>query len=360
VTLGGFISRNCEFDELTHFTEKQYRAIRARIRSSTPGLPRYSRATSNPGGEGHDWVFKRFGPWLDPDYEIPGREKRVDASGRKLPPAIPGEVLWFVSGERGEDVWVAKGTRDVEGTEAKSRCFIPARLSDNPRLVENDPGYVAALRDLDPVRRAQLKDGDWLVKPAKGLYFKRAHYTDRFVDVPPAVVRDRVRYWDRAATVDGDWTVGAKLSLTEEGLIFIEDIVRFRGEPGVVEANIKTTAELDGLAVLQCLEQDPGSAGKAEIAYLIRALAGFNVRSFPKRVNKIVAAGPLSSQSTAGNVRIVRAAWNAAFIAEAEEFPEGKNDDQIDAASGAYSAVLSTESVSYDDAYDQYLPEGRI
>ena len=52
-----------EFDELTHFTEKQYLGIRARIRSPHPGLPRYTRSTSNPGGEGHAWGAPSKWPW---------------------------------------------------------------------------------------------------------------------------------------------------------------------------------------------------------------------------------------------------------------------------------------------------------
>lgn len=338
-----------EFDELTHFTESQYRAIRARIRSSQPGLPRYTRATTNPGGPGHEWVFKRWGPWLDPRYELPGRAPRLGSKGERLPPAAPGEVLYFVTNERGEDVWVARGARDAEGNEAQSRTFIPARLADNPRLLENDPGYAAKLRDLDPVRRAQLRDGDWLAKPARGLYFKREFFARGFADVAPAKVLARVRYWDRAASVDGDWTVGLLMSIAEDGLIWVEDVVRFRGDPRTVESRIVATAELDGLAVVQCLEQDPGQAGKVEISYLFRALQGFNVAAFPKRVDKVTAAGPISAQSAAGNVRLLRGKWNADFLGELEEFPDGSHDDQVDAFSGAYSVLMGAEALSEDD-----------
>jgi len=69
------------FEELTHFTEKQYRGIRARIRGTDPTLPRYSRATSNPGGEGHEWVFKRFAPGTSaPPSRVTPRWARCSAA----------------------------------------------------------------------------------------------------------------------------------------------------------------------------------------------------------------------------------------------------------------------------------------
>lgn len=345
-----------EFDELTHFTKKQYLAIRARLRSSTPGLPRYTRATTNPGGVGGDWVFARWGAWLDPDFKAKGLTARVSDAGEKVAPAAPGEVLWYVV-EADAERYVPKGTPG-----ARSRVFIPARLADNPHIGKNDPGYADLLRDLDPVRRAQLLDGDWLVRPAKGLYFKRAHFADRFVDVKPTVVTQRVRYWDRASTAGGgDWTVGVLMSRTPERTIFIEDIVRFQGDPGTVEATIKATAELDGKDVRVCLEQDPGQAGVAEMAYLIKSLQGFDARAYPKRVNKVVAAGPLSAQCAARNVWIVRGAWNEVFFLEVEDFPEGKKDDQVDGASGGFNALVSGAGpIVYDPQYDDDLPSLRV
>lgn len=337
------------FDELTHFTESQYRAIRARIRSAHPGLPRYTRSTTNPGGHGHEWVFRRFGPWLNPKYEGGGLTPRRGPDGSPLPPAEPGEKCWYVTGDRGEDRWVPRGTPDRDGTPAKARCFIPARLEDNPALLQNDPGYAATLRDLDPVRAEQLRNGNWLVRAARGLYFRRTHFAGRIVDAGPSRVLARVRYWDRAASLEGDWTVGLRMSVTEDGLLWVEHIVRFRGDPRTVEETIKTTAAMDGIGVTQCLERDPGSAGVSEVAYLTRSLAGYPVAAFPKRANKIVAAGPVSAQVVAGNARMFRGPWNEEFLSELEEFPEGRFDDQVDALSGAYNVLMGAEAIDEED-----------
>ena len=76
------------FDELTHFTAKQYKALRARLRSATPGLPRFARSTSNPGGVGAEWVIKRWAPWLDPECShplLPPRAVRVEAATQAGP-----------------------------------------------------------------------------------------------------------------------------------------------------------------------------------------------------------------------------------------------------------------------------------
>ena len=126
------------------------------------------------------------------------------------------------------------------------------------------------------------------------------------------------------------------------GLYVVIDIVRFRGPPAVVEANIKATAALDGKVCAQILEQDPGSAGVFERDYLVKALAGYNVRSVKPTGDKIAKAGPLSAQCAAGNVKILyldgnAPPWAAAFFGEIESFPDGDYDDQVDAASGCFS-----------------------
>lgn len=329
------------FDELTHFTEAQYREIRSRVRSSHPDLPRYTRATTNPGGVGHEWVFKRWGPWLDPTFDPAacGLSARFDTDGKQLPPARPGQVLWVLyrpDGDREE--YVPKGTPG-----AQSRQFIPARLEDNPTLLAEDPGYAQQLLDNDPVRRAQLRDGNWLIKPAKGLYFKRGWF--KFLEVAPADVVARVRYWDLAGSPDGDWAAGVRLAKTSAGLYVVEHVMRLRGTPGEVRAAVKATAELDGRDVPVEIEQDPGQAGKDQIAsYVTELLDGWTVHGRPKRVNKVTAAGPISAQAQAGNVALVRGHWNEPFIDELEAFPEGDNDDQVDGLSGGHATLTGAGS----------------
>jgi phage terminase large subunit-like protein len=36
-------------------------------------------------------------------------------------------------------------------------------------------------------------------------------------------------------------------------------------------------------------------------------------------------------------VKLVRGPWNDAYIAELENFPDGKHDDQVDGSSGAFT-----------------------
>jgi predicted phage terminase large subunit-like protein len=321
-----------EFDELTHFTAQMYRAVRARIRSSVKDLPTISRATTNPGGEGAEWVFERFGPWLDPEFVLPERAPRLAEDGGTLPPAEPGEILWYLPSEEGE-VWCAPGTQG-----ALTRQFIPASLADNPYL---GPEYRAQLMDLDPVRRAQLLRGDWLIKPGAGAYFKREWF--QFVDAAPDEAA-RIRYWDRAATTDGDWTVGLLLARSKDGICFVEDVIRFRGTPRVVQDKILETAKLDAKKyrgrVMIGIEKDPGQAGKFEADYYVALLAKFNVRTFGVSKDKVTRAQPVSAQTEARRVKLVRGQWNERFIQELEGFPDWQHDDQVDSLSGAYAALV--------------------
>lgn len=116
-------------DELTHFTEYQYRFLRSRVRRAGLNVPeKYKKriprieAASNPGSIGHAWVKRTF-----------------------ISPKVAGEV-WRVPSDEG----------------GMLRQFIPARLSDNPYLTKDDPEYADRLRGLgtDNLVRAML-DGDW-------------------------------------------------------------------------------------------------------------------------------------------------------------------------------------------------------
>jgi predicted phage terminase large subunit-like protein len=177
--------------------------------------------------------------------------------------------------------------------------------------------------------------------PREGGMFKKIWLP--VVDAAPAGMR-MVRKWDLAGTIangsnDPDWTVGVKMGRATDGLFYILDVVRFRGSPLDVERAILNTASADGRTVTIGLNQDPAQAGKAQVAAHVRMLAGWTVKTELETGSKEVRASPFAAQCEAGNVRVLRGAWNNAFFDEAEIFPNGSHDDQVDAASGAFTLL---------------------
>jgi predicted phage terminase large subunit-like protein len=322
------------FDELTQFTRYQYVYMISRLRSAR-GVPRRLRGTTNPGSEGHDWVLERFAPWLyPPDYD--------KYQGQR---ALPGELLYFRKKPGGE----GEEYCDKEDRGSRSRTFIPASVKDNPYYAGTD--YEDNLDLLDRVEREQLKHGNWLVRVGAGALFQRSWFEIR--DTRPADVVARVRYWDRAATKKktSDWTAGVLLSKTREGLYFIEDIVRFQGRPREVEQTIRQTAILDlerygtvsPYTVSLFIEHDPAQAGKFEAEYYTTEFAAFGLQAIPPQGDKVTRARVCSVQAEAQNVKLIRGPWNEDFLIEAQDFPEG-HDDQIDGWSGAMRQVHAIEA----------------
>lgn len=113
------------WDELTHFTERMYTYLSTRCRSSHKklGLPTIMRSASNPGGEGHSWVKKRF---------------VVSAPLGRVPLHIK-----------------------YNGILVSKAIFIPAKMQDNPKLLESDPNYINRLRILGEREFEAKAEGNW-------------------------------------------------------------------------------------------------------------------------------------------------------------------------------------------------------
>lgn len=162
------------------------------------------------------------------------------------------------------------------------------------------------------------------------------------VDAAPAKV-NRVRYWDKAATDGaGDYTAGVRIA-EAEGVYYVEDVRRGQWSTDERDKTIRQTAELDGQEVRIGGEQEPGASGKDMRLAFIRLLAGFSVTCEPASGSKEVRADPFSSQVNAGNVKMVRGEWNKDFIEELRTFPQGKHDDQVDGAAGAFNLLASPQ-----------------
>lgn len=288
------------FDELTQFSRTQYLYMLSRLRRLAGStVPIRMRSASNPGGVGHDWVKDRF----------------ITAPGPRL--------------------------------------FIPSKLDDNPHVDREQ--YELALAELDHVTRAQLRHGDWGIRP-DGDLFKRAWLQAR-VDVAPECPRFRVRFWDLAATEtkggpelkarkagDPDYTAGALLSW-DNGRYVLEDLIAVRESPGEVEKLIRRTAEADSKLrsaepLETLIEQEGGASGKFAIHHLLSSvLKGYLAYGVPSTGDKVHYARALSAAAEGGTFAMVRAGWNEEFVDEAAAFPLGAHDDRVDAASKALSRI---------------------
>lgn len=163
------------------------------------------------------------------------------------------------------------------------------------------------------------------------------------IDAEPAGIR-WVRAWDLAASTaedgrDPDWTVGVRIGQDGQGRVIVADVTRFRAGPHEVAERIAAVASLDGASVPIGLPQDPGQAGKMQVAWLTQRLAGFRVHASPETGPKITRATPVAALAEAGRLTLVRAEWNAPFLAELAEFPFGRKDDQVDALSRAHALL---------------------
>lgn len=116
-------------DELTHFTENQYRYLRGRLRLGGLVVPQAYKeklplivGASNPGNIGHAWVKRTFISTAPPNTVFKANEE----DGGRL------------------------------------RTFIPSLLIDNKILMKNDPDYSSRLKGLgDPILVKAMLEGDW-------------------------------------------------------------------------------------------------------------------------------------------------------------------------------------------------------
>ncbi len=157
-----------------------------------------------------------------------------------------------------------------------------------------------------------------------------------------------VRYWDKANSTDGDYTAGVLVAYCSDGFFYILDIVRGRWTSYERDRKMKKTAIADQerwgekhcTQVYIWHQQDPGSAGKDSAEATNRNLMGFPVRFEPVTGSKEDRSDPLEGAFQGKMVLLLKGAWNEDFIAECVRFPKG-HDDQVDAASSAYSKLLT-------------------
>ena len=362
------------FDELVHFNEECVRQLLARGRTNIPGRKVRMRCTSNPPrpSEGQ-WVRDWWAPWL----------RRTTYPW----PAEPGEIRYFLPGHDADGnptidwlpptvdakAWLRARSKDARHPpKLQTASFIPATVRDNPIYASS--GYEDQLRLQSLVRYKQLALGDWEAEYTAGNVFRSDWWGAPITAqgrLPSAIVRARVRFWDRAASEvtptypDPDWSAGVLLALTTSDEIVVEDVIHGRWVAGLVDDVIegvagmastreRLTAEfrrrrldvppIDPPGTLCVMEEDPGQAGKGQADAFLQRMraAGITARTITARSRggKVDRADAASAACYRGRVKTLAVPWRTEFIAELSAFPtKGIHDDQVDAFTGAFDML---------------------
>lgn len=189
---------------------------------SAAGVPCGVRLTGNPGGPGHHWVRQR--------YIVP------DPKGFRV---IVEE----------EEVEIEPG---VTVRASIDRVFIPARLRDNRRLLESDPGYVLRLRQTgsEALVKAWL-EGDW--DAVDGKYFSEwdnaKHIVRGKLEIPPHITRFRAMDWGSASPFSIGWYAvsDGTFGFARGALIKYREWYGWNGKPNV---GLKMSANLVAQGIL--------------------------------------------------------------------------------------------------------------
>ena len=147
-------------DELPQYpTPDIYNFLRSSLRSVDPKIPVFMRATGNPGNVGSQWVREMF-----------------------VNPSTPNKKF---------DVKISTPV----GVRKISRRFIPAKLQDNPYLMQTDDYYIM-LASLPETQKRQFLDGDWdaFDDSAFPEFKKQTHVVESF-EIPKGWYRFRAADW---------------------------------------------------------------------------------------------------------------------------------------------------------------------
>lgn len=158
------------FDEATQFLESQVRFHLGWLRTSDPAQRcRGLLATNPPIDANGDWIISMFRPWLDITHPNPAKSGELrwyvtadDGTDLEIPPVD------LVRDEQGRLIHASMKNKEGKPLLALSRSFIPAKLADNPFLVNTN--YAAQLDSLPEPLRSAVRDGNFMASRADAAF----------------------------------------------------------------------------------------------------------------------------------------------------------------------------------------------
>lgn len=359
------------FDEVTHHYEEDYTWMMSRLRKvaclthrtdPSTGSPIYDptcpecsyksqvpirmRAASNPGSHGHQWVQNRF--QISPEPH----------------PQEPGKLIYLGH------------NRDAP--------FIPSFVRDNPYL--DRVAYELQLDQLDPLTRAQLKDGDWgasadarfkrkwfdnrrysrrgdyitLGPNATGFAFLANRFQRIFVTVDPAAsAKEGPGDTQRYKKAYSSYTVAAVFGLTDDYKLLWLDNYRILAEIPDINRLLKSIYRTwrPSYFIIE-------ATGLGKGVFQLAQKAGLPVRATYPHHDKIVRATDAMTRAEQGYIWLPESpgpSWLK--LLEDELFTwtghPHQQDDQVDALSHAAQDV-SWEAAQTEQAFDPEMPAGSM
>jgi len=290
-----------------------------------------------------------------------------------------GSIILVLARWREDDIagWLLEQARTIPGYDPWVEIKIPAICDSEDDILGRPVG-----QPLWPER--YNKKALYRIKASMGTLEWDAQYQQRpkrvkdsmfppenwtyvgIEDVPTKY--PKVRFWDlTAGGKDSDYLAGVLMTMDEYGQCYILDMVheKFTGRNSEheVEKKILQTCEADKVRygdIKVKLEQTAGLGKAVANNYVTNILAGFDVEAVATgSADKISRASTFAAQQQGGHVRIVKKStptgpvdppWLSEFLDEHAFFPNVKHDDQVDATSHAYLALVKLRKRNFQGA----------
>lgn len=201
------------------------------------------------------------------------------------------------------------------------------------KIRENSEFYFSALHQQQPY-------------PKDGQKYKREWFETVKKLPDDAKIKHIVRYWDKANSKRGDFTVGVLMCYCTNEFFYVLDVARIRDtsygrNEFMKKVSAKDTETYGKVYIWH--QQDPGQAGVDAAEATNRLLMGYPVFYETVTGNKESRSEDMESGFQGKFIKLIEGAWNDPFISECVAF-NGENkghDDQVDAGSSAYHKLLA-------------------
>ena len=194
-----------------------------------------------------------------------------------------------------------------------------------------------------------------------GGLLKGSYFTKVTADFVPHLI-SFVCGWDPAvsAKTTADFTVAFPLGMDVKGRYYLFDPARGQWTPG--DARINISAYLRKLIhkgrMVSCIgmESVASQSGYVTEARESKLFMGFPILDIPRFTDKVALCAGWQPTAASQGISLVEdgSGWTDTFIREAEYFPSGEHDDQIDAVGLSFETMRrvpnsASKAVGYED-----------